>query len=137
MWGKRFVVSVGVMAMVLVMVAGCGRPATPKKNPAQESAVAFYKAFRFARDFEAVWDMALPGTFPEYRTKAEFVERWGRLELSQRQESPLQINEYERVEDRLYLVSTSEEQMLIWVTETPDGWKVRKYERYYGGPIPW
>lgn len=137
MLGKRFAVSVGIMAMVLVIAAGCGRPAAQKKNPAEERAVAFYTSLEVTRDFAAAWDMTTPGVFPEYTTKEQFIEGWQKLKLSPKPARAITIQKYERVDDRLYLLSTAQEQMLVWVTQTPEGWKVRKYQWYSGGEIPW
>lgn len=142
MWGKRIAVSLGIMAMVLVALAGCGRPAAQKKNEARESAEAFYRAFVLGGDFGRAWDLMTDDHHGNaFGTREEFIKF--HTDLRQRTNRParpdakLEVEEHSRADDRLYLISDSQDRYLIWVTKTPKGWLVRNWEKYEGGPIPW
>lgn len=129
----------GLLVLVGLLTAGCGGRGTTAPSPnkeAQERAVAFYKAHYMAQDHAGAWDMTLPGTITGYKDRAEYVQRQSELFPPQPTE-PFEVTEYQRVTDYLYLISNRHNQMLIWVTQRPDGWKVRAYEYYKGGPIPW
>jgi|GEM_PF-4214126 len=136
MMGRRAVTVIVGALMVAMVAAGC-RTSEPRMNKAaSERATAFYRAFFLAPDYGQVWDMSLPGTFEE-RTREEFMKAWERVGSSPVGDRKLELQEFPRVDDFLYLLSDSQNQMLIWVTKASGGWKVRKYQWHYGGPIPW
>lgn len=113
--------------------------ATAKINPeASARAVAFWKAYYLSQDPGAAWDMALPETWKQdhYTDRADFVQKWSSL-FKPEPDQPYELKEYPRAQDYLYMIITSKRRYLVWVTNTPNGWKVRGTDYYDGGEIPW
>lgn len=135
-----------MVAALLAGGCGAGRPTAPIPQPAPvqvnreaaERAVAFNRAHFRGENYGAAWDMALPGAFPVYKSRDEYVQRQTELlGVSPPASATVKIQQFERVEGYVYLVSDEQHQRLIWVTSTPDGWRVSRFETYRGGDIPW
>lgn len=124
-----------VLVVLGLLVTGCaGRKSAPPE--AKATAVAFYKNWAWQEDYGAAWDMSIPGAvFPEYKDKADYLAR--RDVTLNPPKGALQVQEFERVEDYVYLISERTGRWLIWVTKDSGTWKVRRLEHYEGGEIPW
>ena len=136
-------------ALVAVLLAGLllgamvtGRETAPSVHRAGMNveaagrAVAFFEAHTLGQDPAAAWDMTTPGTLAEYGSRADYIRRRREL-VEPRQAGGIEVQEFRRGDDYLYLVSNSRRQVLVWVTQTPDGWLVRRFENYHGEGIPW
>jgi hypothetical protein len=140
---KRLVAGV-LLLVAFAVVAGCNKPAAG--NPARLVAEDFYRSWYLNGSAERAWDLALPGVFgnlPWAATREAFLAA---AEEDRKHPNPsalpvdaqLRITEYDRAGDWLYLVQDSRDGHLIWVTKTPQGWRVRKTMHYEEGMIiPW
>jgi predicted small lipoprotein YifL len=133
--------------LALAVLAGCGvggKPAAtpPKLHPeASKVAVEYYHAFFLNQDFGKAWDISLPSVHAKGSAPPE-SGREGYVQFYSERFQPLpdlafEIEEFKRTGDFLYLISTSQSRWLVWVTKTADGWKVRNWDFYEGGEIPW
>lgn len=146
---KGVLVAAGVtVALVLVALGvGIGRynarasaqmTAIGKMHPeASARAVAFYRGYYLGQNYGAAWDMSIPNVFgPHHPNREEFIEFWSKR-LEPKADEPFEIKQMVRGADYLYLISDSSAQHLIWVTLTPEGWKVRAFDYHNGGEVPW
>lgn len=130
------VFGIGAAAVRMAAKPAAGEPAGMHAK-ASARARDFYRAYYLAQDYGAAWDMSLPGIHGnDLPTREKFVEFWS-WRSKPSPEGAYDIKEFRRAADYLYLISDSKAQWLIWVTEKPEGWKVRKFAAYDGGEIPW
>lgn len=130
------------MVLVAVVLGGCvgGKKSTPPgQAEAQQRAEAFYHAYILTEDCNAAWDMSIPNkVWPFEAPKERFLVHCNAGPggpITDR--GPITVESYSRSDDYLFLISDRMTQSLVWVTKTTDGWKIRRYERYEGGEIPW
>lgn len=143
---KKMTLAGVVLAVLLCVTVGVlvgrqtAQPATGKVNPeASARAVAFWKAYFLNQDPGAAWDMSLPETWKQdqFKDRADFVQHYSAPVYKVRPDQPYELTQFARAQDYLYLIKTSEQRYLVWVTQTPKGWMVRECDYYDGGEIPW